>query len=433
MQEKILVIGHGAREHALAQKISLDHRHVNLLFGNAGIARDFECIQPHDVSVDSIVDAAKKLAPDLIIIGPENFLSEGLADALRSKNLTVFGPNREAAKLEACKNFTKQICKIANVATANSTTVFDFYSALLCIENYPSESMVIKVNGLCAGKGVRVCHSKAEAKEVIHQLFFAHGFSHLGVQDQTLVIEDFLSGSEISVFGVVNHTDVVLFCPMQDHKQLLDFDQGPNTGGMGAVGPIGNLAERTRFLESIKEKIFLPALKALHDMGIKFSGLLYAGLMLGSDGPKLLEFNVRFGDPETQALLFGTRADIYPLVMAMAHNRSHEIDIDFWQQELLQMEPSISIVLASGGYPFNKSQPEPISLPAKLPKNTQLYFAATGHDGNNLTALSGRVLNVVARANTVEEARAIGYGLLSQISFKGMQYRSDIGARLTKL
>ncbi len=437
MADRILVVGHGAREHALAHKLSRERessnsREVVVLFGNAGIAREFECITPKDQSVASIVDAADRIAPDLIVIGPENYLALGLVDALKSRNLNTFGPTQDAAQLEASKAFTKALCRHASISTANSKEFSDLSSALSYVESCHSPAMVIKADGLCAGKGVTVCQSKEEAKDKLRE-WYQGGFDRVGLKCHDVVIEDFLRGTEVSVFGAVSGSDVALFCPMQDYKRLLDFDQGPNTGGMGAVGPLGDsLDHRREFLECIKEEIFTKALNALKSQDINFSGLLYAGLMLTESGPQLLEFNVRFGDPETQALLHGSKADIYPLLSGIARNQ--KLDLEYWQKELLQMDKTVSIVVASHGYPFSQSENQVISVPKYMPTQAKLYFAATVSDGSNaLFASNGRVVSVTACAATVEDARAIGYGLLSEIEFLGMRYRSDIGTNITSL
>ena len=429
-----MVVGQGAREHALAHKLSqADGREVVILFGNAGIAQDFECVVPKDQSIESIIEAAKMISPDLIVIGPENYLAAGLVDALTDRGFYTFGPEQSGARLEASKAFTKDICEIAGIPTARSQTFFDFHSAIMHVKNYHAESLVIKADGLCGGKGVVVCHSKQEALDTLHEWYCEGGFERLGLKCHEIVIEEFLNGSEVSVFAAAYGDEAVLFSPMQDYKRLLDYDQGPNTGGMGAVGPLGrDRFERQVFLESIKEKVFLPALSTLRQKNINFYGLLYAGLMITVDGPKLLEFNVRFGDPETQALLHGTNADIYPLLSSIA--RRHKLDAEHWQKMLLAMEPTITIVLASRGYPFHQCDSQAISFPKAMPTHSKLYFASTVANGAlAIKSGNGRVVSVTTSAPTIEAARTQGYGLLSQIDFAGMQYRSDIGTNLTNL
>ncbi|HXW53971.1 MAG TPA: phosphoribosylamine--glycine ligase [Myxococcota bacterium] len=437
MTDRILIVGHGAREHVLAHKLSMNQtassREVLVLFGNAGIARDFECLTPKDESLLGIVETVTKIAPDLIVIGPENYLAEGLVNALKGRGLNTFGPTKDAALLESSKVFTKALCRRAGIDTANARDFSDVAAALSYVNGHPLETLVLKADGLCAGKGVVVCQSKQEARDQLRDWYLAGGLERLGLKHHDIIIEDFLDGSEVSVFGAVSGSEVALFCPMQDYKRLLDFDQGPNTGGMGAVGPLGNsLDDRRYFLEIIKESVFLKALHALKSMDIRFSGLLYAGLMLTKEGPKLLEFNVRFGDPETQALLHGTKADIYPLLSGIA--RDEQLDTEFWQKELLQMDETVTIVLASEGYPFSRSESQVMTLPKCLPNTAKLYFASTAKNGSDeIRAGSGRVVSVTASASTIEDARSLGYGLLSEIEFAGMRYRKDIGTNMTKL
>lgn len=440
MGERVLIVGSGAREHALAHKLSCGEgnqtdrtRQIFVLGGNAGLGRDFECVEPKRAGIMGMVEAAQRIAPSLVVIGPESHLAAGLVDAFYSHGIRAFGPSMKAAQLEASKAFSKKVCNKAQVPTARHEHFKDLRSARLFVSRNPHDEMVIKVDGLCAGKGVTVCHSKEEAISTLTGLFDRDGFARLGVKDQAIIIEEYLCGSEVSVFGVADGADVALFCPMQDYKRLLDLDQGPNTGGMGAVGPLGeDRAHRASFLQKVKEQFFLPVLKEMAREGIRFSGLLYAGLMLTEKGPHLLEFNVRFGDPETQALMLGTRADIYPLLYGIAY--AEPLDMAFWQDELLDMEPAISIVLAGAGYPFEGVSREPISLPKQAFDGTKLFFAATAIDeAQNLLAGTGRVVNVVARGSTIEEARALGYGLVREIKFLGMQYRSDIGTNVTNL
>jgi phosphoribosylamine---glycine ligase len=440
LMERVLVVGHGAREHALAHKLAFGQikntksmRDVIVLGGNPGIARDFECVTPRRPGIPGMVEAALKISPDLVVIGPENYLADGLQDALHAQGIKAFGPNKNASQLESSKSFTKQVCTIANVQNASFAQFADFETSAAYIKSHPHEKLVIKVDGLCAGKGVFVCSDKEEGLRTLHHLYRESGLLSLGINDPTIIIEEYLSGFEVSVFGAAHGSDVALFCPMQDYKRLKDFDQGPNTGGMGSVGPLGNNHNhRQHFLDRIKETIFLPILTAMKSIDMPFSGLLYAGLMLTPQGIKLLEFNVRFGDPETQALLTGSKADIYPLLHGIAVGQ--KLDVDYWQQELLDMEPTISIVIASSGYPLGHYPQQPITLPKTLPDQAKIFFAKTAVDDSlNLLSDNGRVLNLVASGPTIEEARSLGYKLVSDINFRGMHYRFDIGTEITEL
>lgn len=437
---RIVIIGQGAREHALAYKLSFQstdeaqkQHQIIIMGGNPGAARDFECLDITHNSLQDIASCTKKLKPDLVVIGPENYLAQGLSDILQGHGICVFGPNQKASRLESSKIFMKDICDKARVANASYAQFHDLLSAKAFVAQHPCERLVIKVDSLCAGKGVFVGTSKQDTINSLEQLFLHNGFSKLNVHKNNIIIEEFLPGFEVSVFAAVSMHDVVLFCPMQDYKRLNDHDQGPNTGGMGAVGPLGNTnAERSQFLDHIKEKVFLPVLHTLKNLNTPFSGLLYAGLMLTEQGPKVLEFNVRFGDPETQALVFGTKADIFPLLHTLAQNQP--IEADYWQKQLLSMDPTVAIVAASSGYPFADSNQAPLSYPTKLPNNSTIFFAKTAlNEDGMLVADNGRVLNIVARGRTIEDARSLGYKLLSHVNFLGMQFRSDIGTNITQI
>lgn len=439
MSERIVIIGHGAREHALADKLSRSctkqsdlMRQVFVIGGNAGIAKEFECLRTDTTNPGEVISICRKLSPNLVVIGPETYLAAGLADELRAYKITTFGPSQSAAKLESSKFFTKQLCQNANILTAKGYRFNDLKAAVDFVESYPQQEMVIKVDGLCAGKGVTVCTSKIEATAHLHHLY-NDGFLRMGVTDQTVIIEEYLCGAEVSVFAAATGTDAVLFCPMQDYKRLYEDNQGPNTGGMGSFGPLGiNQTQRQSFLHKIKEEVFMPVFWAMKKAQTPFSGLLYAGLMLTEKGFYLLEFNVRFGDPETQSLLFGLKADIYPLLHAIA--KEEPLDIDYWQAQLLDMDNTIAIVLASSGYPTTAAIPKPLAVPKILPPNTRLFFAATHIDEDGqLMSGNGRVINVVARAAAVDEAVSLGYELVRKINFDGMQYRHDIGRNLTIL
>jgi phosphoribosylamine--glycine ligase len=441
MGERVVVIGHGAREHALAYKLSYGSadssrrvRDVMVMGGNAGLAQEFECLTPKTAAIHDVVDLCKKVGPDLIVIGPENYLAVGLKDRLQEINLATFGPTKAATQLEASKYFAKVICHEAQIATAKSERINDFASALRFVDHHPQEKMVIKADGLCAGKGVSVCESKQHAINILNELYLHDGFLRLGTSDTTIIIEDYLPGAEVSVFGLACGTQVALFSPMQDYKRLFDENKGPNTGGMGACGPLGaSEHERKQFLERTKEEIFLPALKAMNRRGQPFSGLLYAGLMLVDQQIYLLEFNVRFGDPETQALLFGTKTDIFPLLNDIA--RASPIDTDFWQKQLLEMMPTITVVLASTDYPFKQSMHQSrLILPTDIPIDAKLFCASIDSDDDKkLFARSGRVLSVTARAPTVAGARTLGYETVRKIECTLMHYRQDIGTHITEL
>lgn len=437
-EEKIIIVGNGAREHALACGLGLDRqkktrtdRKVMVFGGNAGLAQSFECFEIKNLATTELAWQIKKHEPKLVIIGPEAWLDAGLADVLEQEKIPVFAPSQKASLIESSKSFMKSICHKAQVKTAQHIFCQDAKTALnaLATREYPQ---VIKADGLCAGKGVSIVNNFDEAQSHIYYLYNQNGFSDLKTSNQNLVIEDFISGQELSIFALTDGDDAVLFSPLQDYKRLKDNQEGPNTGGMGAVTNLGtNINERESFLGKIKEDIFLPVLRQMSLEGRKFKGLLYAGLMLNKNGIYVLEFNARFGDPETQCLISSLNNDIYPLLLNAAQGKIH--DLDFWQKQILDCNPAMCLVFASSNYPFGQSEDTPLSLPQMLPEQAQIFFAATGtNEQGELLAKSGRVLSLCAKGESLEEARSTVYQWAKQINFNGMQYRKDIGSNLSK-
>ncbi|MCA9508570.1 MAG: phosphoribosylamine--glycine ligase, partial [Myxococcales bacterium] len=401
--------------------------------GNAGIAREFECINLKSNKIVDCVQTIKRLQPKLVVVGPEWWLEQGIKNALSSENIAAFGPTKNAALLESSKNFMKQQCAIAGVKTAQYKLFDDPQKATGWIHSLEESPLVIKLDGLCSGKGVYVAPSKSHALEHIDYLFNEDGLKNLGVTRPTFIVEKFIKGHEVSVFGLCDGNNAVLFSPLQDYKRLLDNDKGPNTGGMGAIAFLGeNQPERVQFLERVKNEIFLPILRLMASQGTPFQGLLYAGLMLEKDDINLLEFNVRFGDPETQALMFALKHDIYPLLHQIAHNEA--IDHKTWQNKLIDCEQAVCVVLASESYPAKTQEHCLLSLPQNLPDDTHIFFASTSFNQEGcLQAQNGRVMSVTSKAHSIEEARAKAYQAISKIQFMGMQYRTDIGTNMSQL
>lgn len=439
MGKRIVVIGQGAREHALAYRLEKNadgmkdkNRHIFVVPGNPGIMRDFECVTPKYPGVVGITDELKRIQPDLVVIGPEYWLAEGLSDVLIEAKIPVFGPSKKAAEIEASKIFMKDICRSAKVKTACSEAFSDKNTAIQWVIAQPEKPFVIKVDGLCAGKGVVIAQNKSEALSHIEFLFSKEGFRKLGIENHNFLIEEFLAGREVSVFAMCNGSDAALFAPLQDHKRLSDNDMGPNTGGMGAVACLGeNNEERRAFLAKVKEEIILPTLKEMSLRGCPFKGLLYAGLMLVNNDIYVLEFNARFGDPETQALMMGLKTDIFPLFEQIATDAL--IDVAWWQESLLAIDVAVSVVFASKNYPFSSSASAEITLPKTLPPTTRLFFAGVSTNEDKLMAESGRILSVASVAPTLHQAQKDAYDVAQQVLFAGAHYRSDIGSSLSHL
>lgn len=421
MSERVLVVGKGAREHALAYRLSRDPsdkviREVLICPGNDGTAFTQACMRPSVDGFAGIAGIAKKLRPSLIVIGPEEPLSQGLADALVYEGFHVFGPSQKAAQIEASKTFMKELAMAAHIPTA-AYKVFDKVESALEYCETAKYPLVIKADGLCAGKGVVVAHTPQQASAAVR--------THCSAG--SIVIEDFLSGTEMSVIGLCTENDVLLFAPVRDHKRLLDNDQGPNTGGMGVVGPLPELSKQG-FMSGVKEKIFLPALAHMKKLGCPFRGALFAGLMVDNDDVRLLEFNARFGDPETQALMFGTSVDMYPLLLEVARGGTLS---SFKEDALLGMMPTAAITMAARGYPDAPISGDVINIGDRMPDDSVIFFAGVSRKGDGQLATDGgRILSCTARAETLRMAIHKSYDIVANISFFGAQYRADIGRTL---
>lgn len=415
---RVLVVGNGGREHALAWKIAQSPALTKLVCapGNPGTAalatnRPVAAEDPQAVTA-----LAREERADLVVVGPELPLSRGVADALRGAGIPVFGPNQAAAHLEASKAFAKEVMAGAGVPTAAHRTFEDTRAA----EDYArtQKRLVVKADGLAAGKGVVVAGSAEEAVRAVREL------SALGAAGSRLVLEEALEGEELSVIALADGERYVLLPPAQDHKRLLDGDLGPNTGGMGAVSPVPLLDAPG--LAAIGESVIAPVLKEMARRGHPFSGALYAGLMLTKSGPRVLEFNARFGDPEAQVLVLQLAEDLLPLLHACATGTL--------QQRALRVAEgaSVGVVLASAGYPGAPRTGAPISGIEGLGAGTELFHAATALVDGRLVTAGGRVLTVCARAPSLEEAQRRVYGAVASIHFEGMQLRHDIGERAVR-
>ncbi len=416
----ILMVGGGGREHALIRKLKESKRcgAIHCAPGNGGISRDAVCHNVSGTDVDAIVKLAKELKVDLVFVAPDDPLMAGLVDALEKEGIRAFGPRQNAALIEGSKVFSKNLMKKYGIPTAGYEVFDDPKEALRYIQKQNTYPTVIKADGLALGKGVILAENEEQAKDALHSIMEDKVF---GASGSRVVIEEFLTGPEVSV---LSFTDGKTLCPMvssKDHKRALDGDKGLNTGGMGTVSP--NPFYSDEMAKRCMEEIFLPTVKAMNEEGRPFKGCLYFGLMLTEKGPKVIEYNARFGDPETQVVLPRLKTDLLDIIDAVIDERLDALNIQ-WSQEACAC-----VVMASGGYPG--SYPKGIEITG-LDENGQVdgaivYHAGTAYQGGRFTTNGGRVLGVTALGDTLDEALDKAYDAVKTIRFDGAHYRTDIG------
>lgn len=418
---KVLLIGNGGREHALAWKLSQSPALKKLWVapGNPGIAEIADCVPIEVMDFVAIKRFVAHEKIDLVVIGPEDPLAGGLSDELTKAGVRVFGPSKAAAQLEADKWFSKELMRSGSVPTAEARMFTDVNAAEEFIRAR-ERPMVVKAVGLAKGKGVTVCYRTADAIDAVRKSLKLRAFGDAG---NRVVIEEMLVGPEVSILAFVDRRNIYLMESAQDHKAIDDGDTGAMTGGMGAYTPTPLINDS--MLRSIERDVFVPILDGLAREGIKYQGVLYAGLMLTAAGPKVLEFNCRFGDPEAQPLMMRLKSDLLETLLAVAEGRLEEMHLE-WDPR-----PAMGVVVASKGYPGEYPTGLPISgiAGADSMRDVKVFQGGTARRGDQVVTNGGRVLTITALGSTLADAKKRAYEAVNQIHFDGMKYRKDIGWR----
>jgi phosphoribosylamine---glycine ligase len=421
----ILLLGSGGREHALAWKMAASPLADRLYCapGNAGIAREAECVDLDIADHGAVIAFCRSHRIDLVVVGPEAPLCAGIVDDLEAAGIKAFGPTRAAARLEGSKGFTKDLCRENGIPTA----AYERFRAADPAKTYlraRGAPIVVKADGLAAGKGVVVAQSVAEAEAAVDMMFGGGiAVSNMGEAGGEVVIEEFLAGEEASFFALCDGANAIALTTAQDHKRAFDGDQGPNTGGMGAYSPAPNIDDAMS--ARVMAEIVTPTLRAMNAMGAPYKGVLYAGLMITADGPKLIEYNARFGDPETQVLMLRLMSDLVPALLASRDGQLKSFDLRWYP------DPALTVVMAAKGYPGDYARGsviEGLDDAAKV-EGVEIFHAGTKADGRRILANGGRVLDVSAIGKTVREAQARAYEAISRIRWPEGFYRHDIGWR----
>lgn len=421
---RVLVIGSGGREHTLVWKLAQNPevKKIYCLPGNGGIELLAEChpISPNDFQTVSRFVKEKEI--NWTIVGPEQPLAGGIVDNFQSQNLNIFGPNQSAARMEGSKIFAKKLMHKYGIPTARFEAFDSYEWALRYLKALPDEPVVVKADGLAAGKGALVCPDKDAAETALEEMMAKRAFQDAGSR---VVIEEFMQGEEASLFVITDGKDYVTLTPAQDYKRALDNDGGKNTGGMGSYAPTPFLTEELR--ERAIREIVEPTLSALQSEGVDYAGVLYCGLMLTDEGPKVVEFNCRFGDPETQVVLPLLKTDLLEIVEAVQNKRLGSLKIEHYDKS------AVCVVLASGGYPDKYETGKEISGLDSIAEDVHVFHAGTRREGDKFYTSGGRVLGVTATADNLKNAIEKTYQEAGKIHFENMHYRKDIGRKGIKI
>ena len=417
----ILVVGSGGREHAIVWAIaqSMKANKIYCAPGNGGIADIAECLHINATDIEGMVQAAKDYKIDLVVVAPDDPLAKGMVDAMTKAGIRAFGPTAEAARIEASKAFSKEFMKKYGIPTANYALFSESDEALeyLKKQKYP---LVVKADGLALGKGVIICKNQKEAEDAVNSIMIENNFGEAGKQ---VVIEEFLTGTEVSILSFTDGKTLSIMPASQDHKRAMDDDKGLNTGGMGTFSP--SRVYTPELAQICMEKIYLPTINALNRGGITFKGILYFGLILTDEGPKVLEYNARFGDPETQVVLPTLETDLVDIFEAVIDGTLDKINIE-WSDAAC-----VCVIMASGGYPENYKKGYEIKgiEQAELDSNIIVFHAGTKKENGKYYTNGGRVLGVTAIDKDLKHARERAYKAVEKIQFQDAHYRKDIGVK----
>ena len=413
---KILVVGGGGREHAICWKLS-NEKNVEKIYcapGNPGIAEVAECVNIGDSDIDELAKFAKENEIDITVVGPEVPLVMGITDVFESQGLKVFGPNKKCARLEGSKAFSKDFMTRHNLPTAKYKEYTNIDKAIDDIDDF-GYPVVIKADGLAAGKGVIISENREDAIKTLKEIMNDKKF---GTAGEKIVIEEFLSGIETSILAFVDNETIIPMVSAKDHKKVNDGETGLNTGGMGTFSP--SEIYTYELSKEIKENILDKTLKGFQEDNLDFKGILFVGLMITKDGTKILEYNVRFGDPETQSVLFRLETDLSEIISAVINNKLKDIDIKYSD------DSAICVMLTSGGYPESYEKGKLITGLDNLDKDIVVFHSGTKLLDNKLVTNGGRVIGITAKGKTVKEACKKVYENIKKINFEGMHYRTDI-------
>ena len=413
---KILVVGGGGREHAICWKLSKE-ANVEKIYcapGNAGISNVAECIDIGDSDIENLLKFAKENQIDLTIVGPEIPLVAGIVDAFEKEGLKIFGPNKKCAQLEGSKSFSKDFMIRHNLPTAKYKEYTDLDEAISEIDSF-GYPVVIKADGLAAGKGVVIPENREDAITTLKEMMSDKKFGKAG---DKIVVEEFLNGIETSILAFVDNDTIVPMVSSKDHKKVFEGEAGLNTGGMGTFSPSEIYTDE--LAKEVQEKILDKTLEGFKKDNLNYKGILFVGLMITEDGPKILEYNVRFGDPETQSVLFRLDTDLNKIISAILDNNLKNIEINYSKEE------AICVMLTSGGYPESYEKGKVISGLENLDSDIVVFHSGTKFDNENIVTNGGRVIGITAKGKTVKEAGEKVYENIKKINFEGMHYRKDI-------